>query len=97
MKYIEVTAWGNGKKHLLPLNKIVDFSFEDKYTTLSLSSSSYLNVIETKEQIEELLSWHGAKIVSTQLIDQYQEEYSATYEHGADFWADASNDNDLPF
>ena len=97
MKYIEVTAWGNGKKHLIPINKIVDFNFEDKYTTLNLISGSYLNVIENQEQIEKLLTWHGVKIVSTDLINQYQEEYSATYEHGSDFWADASNDDDLPF
>ena len=97
MKYIEVTAWGNNKKHLIPLNKIVDFNFEDKYTTLSLISGSHLNVIENQEQITEILTYVGAKIVSIDIIDQEKEEYSATYEHGSDFWADASNDDDLPF
>lgn len=93
MKYIELTAWGNNKKHLIPLNKIVDFNFEEKYTTLSLISSSYLNVIETQEQIEEMLNYHGAKIVSTEIINQEKEEYSAAYERMADLYAD----DDLPF
>ena len=93
MKYIELTAWGNNKKHLIPLNKIVDFNFEDKYTTLSLISGSYLNVIENQEQITEILNYHGAKIVSIDIIDQEKEEYSAAYERMADLYAD----DDLPF
>lgn len=97
MKYIEVTAWGNNKKHLLPLNKIIDFTFEDKYTTLGLVSGSHLNILETKEQIEEILNWHGAKIVNYDTITQYQEEYSATYERGNSFLDDATLDDELPF
>jgi len=94
MKYIEVTGWGNHRKHLLPLNKIIDFTFEDKYTTLSLISGTHLNVTETKEQIEELLNWHGAKIVNHDTIVQYQEEYSATYERMSDLYMD---NDELPF
>ena len=94
MKYIEVTGWGNHRKHLLPLNKIIDFTFEDKYTTLSLISGTHLNVTETKEQIEELLNWHGAKIVNHDTIAQYQEEYSATYERMSDLYMD---NDELPF
>lgn len=94
MKYIEVTGWGNNKKHLLPLSKIIDFSFEDTYTTLSLSSGSHLNVIENKEQIEEMLNWHGAKIVNYNTILQYEEERSATYERMSDLYMD---NDELPF
>ena len=93
MKYIELTAWGNGKKHLIPLNKIIDFNFDEKYTTLSLISGSYLNVIENQEQITEILTYVGAKIVSIDLIDQEKEEYSASYERMADLYAN----DDLPF
>jgi len=94
MKYIEVTGWGNHRKHLLPLNKIIDFTFEDKYTTLSLISGTHLNVTETKEQIEELLNWHGAKIVNYNTILQYEEERSATYERMSDLYMD---NDELPF
>jgi DNA-binding LytR/AlgR family response regulator len=94
MKYIEVTGWGNHKKHLLPLNKIIDFTFEDKYTTLSLISGTHLNITETKEQIEELLNWHGAKIVNYDIITQYEEERSATYERMSELYM---NDDELPF
>jgi len=94
MKYIEVTGWGNNKKHLLPLNKIIDFTFEDKYTTLSLSSGSHLNIIENKEQIEEMLNWHGAKIVNYDIIVQYEEERSATYERMSHLYMD---NDELPF
>ena len=94
MKYIEVTGWGNHKKHLIPLNKIIDFNFEDKYTTLSLISGTHLNVTETKEQIEELLNWHGAKIINLDIITQYEEERSATYERMSELYM---NDDELPF
>jgi len=93
MKYIEVTGWGNGKKHLVPLNRIVDFNFEDKFTSLTLVSGSHLNIIETQPQIEEMLNYHGAKIVSIDIINQEKEEYSAAYERMADLYAD----DDLPF
>ena len=95
MKYIEVTAWGNNKKHLVPLNKIVDFSFQDNYTTLSLSGGSILNVIETKIQIEEMISWHGAKIINSDTIDQYNEEHSAAYERMSQLYM--ADDDELPF
>ena len=94
MKCIEVTGWGNHKKHLLPLNKIIDFTFEDKYTTLSLISGTHLNITETKEQIEELLNWHGAKIINLDIITQYAEERSATYERMSELYM---NDDELPF
>ena len=94
MKYIEVTGWGNNRKHLIPINKIVDFNFEDNYTALSLISGTYLNIVETKEQIEEMLSWHGAKIINSDKIDQHKEEYSASYERMSQLYID---DDELPF
>ena len=74
MKYLELTAWGNGKKHLIPLNKIVDFSFDEKYTTISLISGSYLNVIENEVAIKEMLHYLDVKLVSEQLIADYYEQ-----------------------
>lgn len=95
MKYIEVTAWGNGRKHLIPLNKIVDFSFEEKYTTLGLAGGRTLNVIEEEPIIKEMLSYHNASLVNEEHIRTF-------YEGLAEF--NASNeppyyegDDELPF
>ena len=48
MKYIEVNAWGNERKHLIPLNQISDFDFSDDFTTITLVSSKVINVKESE-------------------------------------------------
>jgi hypothetical protein len=64
MKYIEVTGWGNTRKHLIPLNKIVDFNFEEQYTTISLVNGRVINVIENELVIKEMLDYHKVNLVS---------------------------------
>jgi hypothetical protein len=64
MRYIEVNAWGNKRKHLIPLNKIVDIEFGDDFTTITLTSSKTINVIESKKIIEDMLTVHNVKLVT---------------------------------
>jgi len=64
MKYIEVTGWGNKRKHLIPLNKIVDFNFEETYTTISFVNGKQLNIIEDELVIKEMLGYYGMGLVS---------------------------------
>jgi hypothetical protein len=64
MKYIEVTGWGNGSKHLIPLNKIVDFNFETSYTTISFVNGKQLNIVEDELVIKEMLGYYGMGLVS---------------------------------
>ena len=64
MKYIEVNSWENERKHLIPLNQIVDFDFKDDYTTITLTSSKSINVIELESTIREMLSYHNANLVN---------------------------------
>jgi len=73
MKYIEVTGWGNNRKHLIPLNKIVDFYFEKDYTTISLVSGKTVNAIENEESIKEMLSYHKIALISEEEIRTFNE------------------------
>ena len=63
MRYIEVTAWGNKRKHFIPLNKIVDIEFDDDFTTIALTSGKTINVIESKKIIEDMLTVHNVNLV----------------------------------
>lgn len=63
MRYIEVNAWGNNRKHLIPLNKIVDFEFSDDFTTIALTSGKTINVVESKKIIEDMLIVHNVNLV----------------------------------
>ena len=73
MKYIEVTGWGNRRKHLIPLNKIVDFNFEEQYTTISLVNGRVINVIETESTIKEMLKYHQVNLVSEEDLSTLDE------------------------
>lgn len=64
MRYIEVTAWGNNRKHLIPLNKIVDFEFDEDFTTIALTSGKTINIIENKKIIEDMLTVHNVNLVT---------------------------------
>lgn len=63
MRYIEVNAWGNNRKHLIPLNKIVDFEFSDDFTTIALTSGKTINIVESKKIIEDMLIVHNVNLV----------------------------------
>jgi hypothetical protein len=73
MKYIEVTAWGNKRKHLIPLNKIVDFDFEEDYTTISFVNGKIVNVIEDELVIKEMLDYHEVNLVSEEDLSTLDE------------------------
>ena len=64
MRYIEVNAWGNNRKHLIPLNKIVDIEFDDDFTTIALTSGKTINIIENKKIIEDMLTVHNVNLVT---------------------------------
>jgi len=64
MRYIEVTAWGNKRKHFIPLNKIVDFEFDEDFTTIALTSGKTINIIENKKIIEDMLTVHNVNLVT---------------------------------
>ena len=73
MKWIEVIAWGNEKKHLLPMDQIVDINFEEDYTTLTLTSGKTLNVVENESTIKEMLRYHQANLVNENDIPTFYE------------------------
>ena len=73
MKYIKVTGWGNRRKHFIPLNKIVDFNFEEQYTTISLVNGRVINVIETESTIKEMLKYHQVNLVSEEDLSTLDE------------------------
>ena len=96
MKYIEVNGWGNRKKHLIPLDKIVDFNFEDDYTTISFVSGKIVNVIESESTIREMLRYHQVNLVN-------EEDIHTFYEGLSEFQAEMEppyyyeGDDELPF
>ena len=75
MKYIEVTGWGNHRKHLIPLNKVVDFNFEKDYTTISLVNGKTVNIIENEFTIKEMLGFHNVNLVNEEKIHTLYNEY----------------------
>jgi len=96
MKYIEVTGWGNRRKHFIPLNKIVDFNFEEQYTTISLVNGRVINVIETESTIKEMLKYHQVNLVNEEDIHTFYEGLSeiSKLEWNHHIYED---DDELPF
>lgn len=96
MKYIEVNSWGNGRKHLIPLDKIVDFDFTEEFTTITLTSGKSINAKESESTIREMLSYHNANLVNEENIRTF-------YEGLAEFQAEQEppyyyeGDDELPF
>ena len=95
MKYIEVNAWGNERKHLIPLNKIVDFNFDSEFTTISLVNGKSVNVTENESTIKEMLSYHNVNLVN-------EEDIRTFYEGLAEFQSELEppyyeGDDELPF
>ena len=95
MKYIEVIGYGNARKHIIPLNKIVNFNFEETHTNISLSSGKTINIIENESTIKEMLSYHQANLVN-------EEDIRTFYEGLAEFQSELGppyheGDDELPF
>ena len=80
MKYIELTGYGNNKLHLIPIKAIVSFSFELRdtndgpslFTTIQFASGNTLNVIETKEEIHNILNKIGGELYTSGSSHQIQ-------------------------
>ena len=74
MKCIEVVGYGNQRKHLIPIGKIVDIEFLDSYTTLSLTNGKQVNIEEDYFMITEMLSFHSANLVTPGNIHTLNED-----------------------
>lgn len=55
MKFLELTAFGNKRKHFVALKSIVDLEFQDKYTTITMINGQLLNVTETEYDIKNII------------------------------------------
>jgi len=97
MKYLELTGYGNSRKHLIPLNKIVDIDFDATYTSIGLSSGIRVNVVENEESIKSMLSYLNAQLVSENFINEYIEVHSAWREMEADNYMNDFDGDELPF
>lgn len=75
MKFIEVTEWGNNFKHIIPLQKIVDFEFRSGFTCISLSSGKTVNVLELESTIKEMLQFHEVSLVNEDTIHILYKDY----------------------
>ena len=56
MKILEVTGFGNKEKHLIPLNNIICFHFDERYTSIILAGGNKVNVIEIESTIKEMFT-----------------------------------------
>ena len=54
-KFIEVTGFGNGEKHLISVDNIINIHFDPRYTSIILVGGFKVNVQETEEVIREIL------------------------------------------
>jgi hypothetical protein len=90
MKYIEVTGWGDEKKHLIPLDKIEGIYFAKNHTTISLLSGSRINIVEGESSIRQMLSYQEAEIISEEGIREL-------YSKPENYLSDNINKDKLPF
>ena len=56
MKFLELTGYGNKIKHFIALKSISDITFESTHTNISFISGKALNVVESKEEIENFFN-----------------------------------------
>lgn len=96
MKFLELTGYGNKHKHLISLRSIADIEFESTYTHISLTNGTIVNVIETEEEIMNMIRYQNGDIVNTQFIENMNAQIEAWYEMEADRFAVGEND-ELPF
>jgi len=96
MKWIEVIAWGNNKKHYLPLDQIVDITFEEDFTTIMLTGGKTFNIKESESTVKEILKYHQVNLVS-------EEDIRTFYEGLSEFQSEMEppyyyeGDDELPF
>lgn len=95
MKYIEVNAWGNKKKHLIPIKAIVDIEFGDEYTTIKLSNSNSVNIIEDEAVLKGMLEYHNIDLIDEDQLDLIAAQQQVAYENMSKLYMD--NDDELPF
>jgi hypothetical protein len=80
MKFLELTAFGNKRKHFIALKSIVDIEFQDKYTTITMINGQLLNVTETEYDIKNIIqNMDGVIIDSFYGVDNvvnWEEDYN---------------------
>jgi len=80
MKFLELTAFGNKRKHFIALKSIVDIEFQDKYTTITMINGQLLNVTETEYDIKNIIqNMDGVIIDSFYGVDSvvsWEEDYN---------------------
>jgi hypothetical protein len=80
MKFLELTAFGNKRKHFVALKSIVDIEFQDKYTTITMINGQLLNVTETEYDIKNIIqNMDGVIIDSFYGVDNivsWEEDYN---------------------
>ena len=89
MKFLELTAFGNNRKHYVALKSICDIDFQDKHTTIMFGNGHLLNVIESQYELENLI-----KNLDGVIADAFYSPF------GDDAWDVAEFDEDgdnLPF
>ena len=85
MKFLELTAFGNKRKHFVALKSIVDIDFQDKYTTIMLGNGHLLNITEPEYDIKTMIQnldgiivdpfyYSGATSNDTWDVTQYDED-----------------------
>lgn len=83
MKFIEVNTLGGEHKHLISLNKIIDFDFSNVHTTITFTNGKEIKVIESESTIKEMLSYHNVNWVNEENIHTFYEglaEYQLSQE-----------------
>ena len=96
MKFLELTGFGNKNKHLISLRSIADIEFQSNYTHISLNNGHSVNVVEDEQTIINMVNYLNGDIVSTDYINNLQEQIDAYYEMEANRFA-IGEDSELPF
>ena len=96
MKFLELTGFGNRHKHFISLRSISDIEFLPSYTHIGLSNGNSVNVIETQNQITDIITYHQGEIVSVEYLDDLEAQFEAYKEMDADRFV-TGKDMELPF
>ena len=94
MKFLELTGYGNKRKHLVSLRSIADIEFDLKYTHISLNNGANVYVIEDEQTIISMVNYLNSDIVSQNYMENLQAQIAAYEEMEADRF---SVSNELPF
>ena len=87
MKFLELTGFGNKRKHFVALKSIVDVDFQDKHTTITLSNGHSLNVTETEFDLKHMIQNLNGVII---------DPFYYTDVTSSDAWS-LDDDDELPF